>query len=303
MMRFSVKRLFNKLGVLLLQAVSHLPFFILYFLSDIFYIFINKVFKYRKKVIVTNLKNSFPEKSEAEIKDITRKFYRHFCDIFVESLKGYSISKEKLLKRFEYKSLDLFERYYNEGRSVILVGMHFNNWEWCSVMPELVKHRIYGVYSPIRGNEAFNNYLRKSRSRFKGNLIPMDKSARLAVDFAKSEIPQAIWLLADQSPPPNTKSWIMFLNQETGFFSGPEKIAFRSRQPLVFEHVKKVGRGRYNVFHYPLIEDYEGIESGDILIAFTRKMEELIREDPQYYLWSHRRWKRKRPEDIPLIET
>ena len=252
---------------------------------------------------MTNLRNSFPEKQEKELTQVMHNFYRHFCDIFVEGIKVYSISKKNLQKRIHFKNLDLLNRYYDEGKSAVIVGMHYNNWEWCSLMPGLIKHQLIAVYSPTRKNQAFENYMIKSRGRYNPVMVPMDKTPRMVIEFSRQESLQVIWLLADQSPSPNTKSWIRFLNQETAFFSGPEKIAYRTKQPLIFEHVKKVGRGKYEVFHYPLFEDYEGVEPKDILIAYARKMEEIIREDPQYYLWSHRRWKHKRPQNLDLLDS
>jgi KDO2-lipid IV(A) lauroyltransferase len=116
------------------------------------------------------------------------------------------------------------------------------------------------------------------------------------------EKPQIIGLMADQSPRPDTKFWIRFLNQETAFFPGPEKIAMRTKQPMIFEHVKKIKRGFYEVYHYPLFENYDGVKPEDILVKFALMMEKIISEEPEFYLWSHRRWKHKRPADVPLIE-
>jgi Kdo2-lipid IVA lauroyltransferase/acyltransferase len=298
-----IRRFSNFLVVLFLKGVSYLPFFILYGISDFMYFFIKNVIRYRRKVITENLRNSFPEKSEKEIARIRRKFYSHFCDMLLEGLKAYSISKNSLEKRIVFKNLDLFDKYYNEGKSVINLGMHYNTWEWSSLMTDKVKFEYLVIYSPVKGNQAFENFLRKSRERYSARLIPRDFSTRAVIEFSKLEKPQLIGLVADQSPPPNTKSWIRFLNQETGFFSGPEKIAFRTKQPIVFEHAKKVGRGRYEVYHYPIFENYDGVEPKDILIKYARKMEEIISEKPEYYLWSHRRWKRKRPENVPLTES
>ncbi|MBN1822448.1 MAG: lysophospholipid acyltransferase family protein [Prolixibacteraceae bacterium] len=296
------RQFFQKLVVVFLISLSYLPLFILYFLSDIFYIIISKIIRYRKKVIISNLKNSFPEKTDTEIKIITRKFYRHFCDIFMEGLKIYSISQKNLEKRIEFKDLKLLDGYFDQGKSVVIVGMHFNNWEWCSLLPGIMKHQLIAVYSPVRNNKAFEKYMLEGRGRYNPIMVPMDKTPRMVIEFSRQTTLQAIWLLSDQSPQPNTKSWIRFLNQETAFFSGPEKIAFRTKQPIVFEYVKKISRGKYEVYHIPLFENYEQVESKDILIAYARMMEKIIREKPEYYLWSHRRWKHKRPENVKLLD-
>jgi len=294
-------RVSNGLVVTLLKGLSYLPLQFLYGLSTIGYFLIRYIIRYRKAVVLSNLKNSFPEKTDKEIRLTTRKFYRHLCDLLVEGLKAYSISRKNLERRMVFKNLALLDRYYREGRSLIIVGMHYNNWEWCSLMPALIKHQLYAVYSAIRNNRAFDNYLLKSRKRYNPVMVPMEKTPRMVIEFSRLKKPRAIWLLADQSPHPSTKLWIRFLNQETPFFSGPEKIAFRTKQPLVFEYVKKTGRGKYEVYHTPLFETYEGVEAKDILVAYVRKMEQIIREKPENYLWSHRRWKHKRPENVPLI--
>lgn len=294
-------RVLNELVVALLKGFSYLPLSVLYGLSTICYFLIRHIFRYRKKVVLSNLKNSFPEKNDKEIHLIARKFYRHLCDLLVEGLKAYSMRRRTLERRIVFKNLALLDRYYREGKSVIIVGMHYNNWEWCSLMPALINHPLIAVYSPTRNNRAFENYLLKIRKRYHPVMVPMEKTPRMVIEFSRLRSPRVIWLLADQSPHPNTKSWIRFMNQETPFFSGPEKIAFRTKQPLVFEYVKKTGRGKYEVYHTPLFETYDGVEAKDILVAYVRKMEQIIREEPENYLWSHRRWKHTRPGNMPLI--
>jgi KDO2-lipid IV(A) lauroyltransferase len=296
------KRKLNQFIVSILKGLSHLPFFIHYFFSDLLYLFIRYVIRYRRKVIKLNLKNSFPEKSEREIALIIRKYYRHLCDLMVESIKIYSINPAEHKRRMRFNNLEIFEKYYEEGRSVVLVGMHFNNWEWTSLLPSQTKMSAIVIYNPVRGNKAFEDFLLRFRSKYNSTLVPVHKSSRILIDFSKSTVPKMLGLLADQSPHSNSKSWIRFLNQETAFFSGPEKIAFHSGFPTVFQHVKKIRRGYYEVFHYMLYDSYEGVESKDILISYARKMEEIIRENPEYYLWSHRRWKHKRPANIPMLD-
>jgi KDO2-lipid IV(A) lauroyltransferase len=221
----------------------------------------------------------------------------------VESIKLYSMSAKEHLRRVKFFGVDKMIEYGRQGKSVIIIGMHYNNWEWTSILRSLAPMPGIVLYNPVRGNKAFENFMLKSRTRYNTTLIPVHKSSRALIDFVKAGNPKLLGLLADQSPGPNSKLWIRFLNQETSFFSGPEKIALLSGHPVVFQHMVKIGRGRYEVHHYPLFENYEGVESKDILIRYAKKMEEIIKEKPEYYLWSHRRWKRQRPKNVPLLDS
>ena len=256
---------------------------------------------YRKKVVFTNMRNAFPEKSGKELRSIANKFYRHLCDMTFETLKMHSINLVDFSKRIVFKGLDVINAYQAKGISVIIFGMHYNNWEWSSFAQHFSKQQLLMIYDPIRGNPVFEEYLLALRGRFGGKSIPIHKSARTAIEFSRKKIPIALWLAADQRPPAITKFWTTFLNQEACFYSGPERIAVKSNQPVFFHHTKKIRRGHYEVNFYPLIEKPGELSENEVLMAYVRKMEEFIRETPEYYLWSHRRWKQKRPEDYPLL--
>ncbi len=295
------KRLGNRVVTTSLKFISYLPFWLLYLCSDFFYFVLRYIIRYRKKVIYTNLENSFPEKSPGEISSIANKFYSHFCDVFFETIKAYSMSAKQFDKRFHFRGVEIFDKYYQQGTSVVLLGMHYNNWEWNSASQRKSNHKVLVIYNPIRGNKAFEDFMLKIRERWGCKSIPVYKSARTAIEFNRGSKPAILWLAADQTPPPTTKLWMTFLHQETPFFSGPEKIAHRTNQPVFFHHVRKIKRGVYEVFFYKLFENPAEVKEKEVLLAYAKKMEEIISQEPQYYLWSHRRWKHKRPEDIPLI--
>ncbi len=295
-----LKKNLNKLLATFLYLVSLLPFSILYLISDFFYIIIRYVFRYRHKIVKENLKYAFPEKTEIEKKQIAQRFYRHFTDLMMETVKLHSISEKEIYNRIQYEGLDLINNYYHEGRGIIIFAMHHNNWEWCSSMMTQVKHRGFMIYNPIRGNQAMEKFLLHSREKWGGKCIPVHLSARVALGFHQNKIPAGIWLGADQTPPATSKFWTVFLNREAPFFSGPEKIAAKTNQPVFFQHMTKISRGRYIARFIPLIENPASMDQKEILLTYVRKMEEVIREEPEYYLWSHRRWKHKRPEGIPL---
>lgn len=294
------KRTVNQTLVGLLIGLSHLPFWILYRFSDMLYFLMRYVVKYRYKVVSNNLKNAFPEKTEKEISEIRNKFYRHICDVIFESIKLYSISDKEIDKRLSIKGTELANDFFDKGRCVVALAMHHNNWEWTSFVQSKLKHSILEVYNPVRGNEAMENFLLHNRERWGSKCIPVHKTARSLIEYNSKGNLTGLWLAADQTPPATSKFWTMFLNQETPFFQGPEKIASGTNQPVFFQHTKKISRGRYEIEYSVLFENPKEVEQKEILLAYVRKAEEIIRQEPEYYLWSHRRWKHKRPEGIEL---
>ncbi|MDO8952475.1 MAG: hypothetical protein Q7U86_07605, partial [Draconibacterium sp.] len=219
------KRVINNILVGFLIAISWLPFWVLYLISDVFYLLLRFIIKYRFKVIAENLKYAFPEKTETERNKIRNKFYRHFCDMFFESIKLYSISDKEMGKRVVIKSTEIANTLFDEGRSLIALAMHHNNWEWTSYVQSKLKHHILTIYNPIRGNNAMEKFLTHNREKWGSECIPVHKTARTVVERNLKGQLTGLWLAADQTPPANSKFWTIFLNRETPFFSGPEKIA------------------------------------------------------------------------------
>lgn len=291
----------NYLGIQILKAVSLLPFWLLYGISDILALFLQYTIRYRKEVINNNIRNSFPEKSDDEVQTVVRKFYRHFSDLIIETIKGYRMSLKDFRKRITFHGIEKMDDYFQQGRSILLFGMHYNNWEWSAFIPKVAKHQYLGVYYPIRGNPLFEEFMLEVRERWGGKTIPIHKSARSALEFHHDQIPVVLCLVADQRPPLITRFWTIFLNQETCFYSGPEKIAHKTNQPVFFHLTRKIKRGFYEVSFVPLISNPAEVNEEDIMLKYARTMEKYISEAPEYYLWSHRRWKQKRPSDYPLI--
>ena len=295
-------KFFRNLVVAFLKAFSHLPFNIIYLLSDFFYLLLFYVIGYRKKVVYTNLRNSFPEKTEQEIDQIARKFYHHLCDMGLEAIKLHSISEKELDKRITVKGLEKVEEYFQQKKSIILLGMHYNNWEWSSSLQRIAHHHLLMIYNPVRDNVEMERFILDMRERFGALSVPVHKSARSAIQFDKTDRPGCLWLAADQTPFETSKFWTTFLNQETPFFSGPEKIAYKTNQPVFFHHTKKLARGKYEVNFIHLFAEPGKEKPEDILLKYIDTMEQIIQETPEYWLWSHRRWKHTRPEDIELID-
>lgn len=296
----TLKQVFNQILVGFLIAVSWLPFWVLYGLSNVLYFLLRFVIKYRFKVITENLVYAFPEKTKKEIGRIRNKFYHHLCDVFFESIKLYSMSDKEMEKRVTITGTEIVNDFFDKGRSVIGLAMHYNNWEWTGFAQSKLKHHILNIYNPVRGNNAMEKFLLHNRQKWGSKSIPVHKTARAVIEYNLKGCLTGLWLAADQTPPATSKFWTIFLNRETPFFSGPEKIAASTNEPVFFQHTKKIGRGKYIIDFSLLFENPKEVEQKEILLAYIRKAEEIIRQEPGYYLWSHRRWKHKRPEGIEL---
>jgi Kdo2-lipid IVA lauroyltransferase/acyltransferase len=295
-------KIFNKIITSFLYLISLMPLPFIYFISDLLYILLAYIFRYRRNVIFENISNAFPDKTKEEIRIIAKKFYRHLADLIMEIVKLRTISYRQLEKRLSCKGMDLIDKYYSQNKSIIILAMHYNNWEWFSSVQKKANHLGIMLYNPVRGNKAVEKFLIHSRERWGAKCVAVNESMRMILNFHRKGIPTALWLGADQTAPATSKFWTNFLNREAPFFSGPEKIASKTNQPVIFHQVRKTGRGRYESDFIPLVENPAEIEPKEILLAYIRKMEDIIREKPEYYLWSHRRWKHKRPANIPLTK-
>ena len=287
--------------VFLLKALARLPFPAIYLISDFLYLILFYIAGYRRKVVYSNLRNSFPEKNKKEIDRIARHFYRHLCDLILESVKFYRMSEKDLDKRFAFHGLEKTNAYAAQGKSIILIGMHYNNWEWSSALQRFSAHQALVVFNPLRNNAKMEQFLCHARERFGSKTVPINLSARTAIQFNKKGQPTCLFLVADQTPSQQSHFWTTFLNQETPFFSGPERIAIKTGQPVFLHYTRKVARGKYEVDLIELFPEPGKVTSDTILLTYIDRMEKIIREKPEYWLWSHRRWKHKRPEDIALV--
>jgi Kdo2-lipid IVA lauroyltransferase/acyltransferase len=276
------------------KLFSKLPFFVLYGISDFAYFLIYRVIGYRKKVVFENLHNSFPEKSEAEIKQIAKDFYHHIADLFTEYLKGYSISKEEILKRVNIVNPEVVRNYADRNTPVIIVTGHIGNWEWLLHPLNLMNIPMDIVYQKL-SSSFFNDLTLYIRSRFA--ITPMiEKDDTLRKTFERKDIVRALVMGSDQSPQ-NWKSayWTTFLNQDSGFFTGTERIARKFDYPVVFSEMRRIRRGFYEIEFTEIAKpDYKDLATGEITERFVRILEKSIRNHPADYLWSHRRWKHKR---------
>lgn len=281
---------------IILKPLSYLPLGLLYFFSDIVYFLTYNFVKYRRKVVRTNLESAFPDKSPTELKKIEKGFYRHFIDFIFESIKAVSISKKEVLKRTSLKNPELIEEYYKANKNVIVTCGHYNNWEFYSLsLPELTSYESYSIYQPLK-NSFYDQILFNSRTRNGMKLI----CTKDIIPFFSSTIndKKLVVIVNDQSPT-NLKSahWNEFLNKETGWNIGPEKLARKFDYVVLFGHSKKIKRGYYEVEFTTICDAPKDMEHGEITDIYARLLEQLIQEKPESWLWSHKRWKHKRPSE------
>lgn len=281
-----------------IYLLSLLPFPILYLFSDFLYILLFRVLGYRKNVVLNNLRNAFPNKTEKEIQLICKQYYHYLCDLFLETFKTLTISKSTMLKHcyFSAESLIVLNKLASENKNIILVLGHLGNWEWAgNTFSLLCKYQLYVIYHPI-SNARFDKLMYKMRTRFGTKLIQM-KQAYKEMLLNKNTL-NATAFIADQTPSAQNAYWTQFLNQETPVFKGTEVIAKKLNYPVVYAFVKKVKRGYYEIFVDILCANPTDTIDGEISEMHTRKLEIDIIKQPQNWLWSHKRWKHKKPVNL-----
>lgn len=282
--------LFFRLMVLINQFV---PFFVFYLFADVIYFLLYYVFGYRKKVVSQNLKKVFPEANKHEITELSKKFYKNLADIMLESIKGFSTSLKELVKRYKIKNPEILDEYFEKGEDVILLGAHYTNWEWGALATgSQLKHQLIALYKPL-SNKHIDKYMKKRRAAWNMQLASIFWTTR--VFDAKRDKPAGIIMLADQCPTKLSRSYFVnFLGQDTACLHGPEKHARRKNLPLIYVNMQRVKRGYYELTLEKLIDHPLELEEGQITEKYMKRLEQIILEKPENWLWSHRRWKRVR---------
>jgi len=279
---------------LLLKPLSLLPTRVLYAISDFLFVIIYYGGIYRKKLVIKQISDSFPEKSKEEVKLIAKKFFAHFCDLIIESVMIFSISEKEALIRCTITSNAVFNDLFEKNKNIIIAGGHFNNWEMLAVAVDAqIPHQTVALYTPLY-NKSLDKIMRESRSKYGLELHPKKHSFKI-FDTQRDK-PFAAIFGADQCP---TKSksvyWAQFLNQETAVAFGTEKYAAEHDCAVLFGRILKVSRGVYKM-DFELISEHPKTEPyGYITDKHVALLEADIRREPQYWLWTHRRWKMKRP--------
>ena len=263
-------------------------------LASLIFFLLYRVVRYRLPVVRQNLAHSFPEKTEHERLDIEYRFYRHLSEVFVDTIRLASISREEILQRMVYTNLEENERRM-KGKNWIAAMSHYGSWELTINYVCLSDHRLLAVYRPLH-NKVFDFYYYMVRSRFGTQPIPMHEIYREVIRAQRPDHQRVgVALIADQTPPIHEiKHWYHFLSQDTPFFSGIEKIARRFHMPIVFMHVRQTRPRYYEAELIPIYDGEEEVSEYEITQRYVEHLEAMIRENPHLWMWSHRRWKHSR---------
>lgn len=276
-----------------LWLISILPFRVLYAFSDFLFIFIYKIFGYRKKVVQENLNLVFPDKSKEDINEITRKFYHHLCDMMVEAIKSMTISEAEMKKRFTFKNLDIIHDLEKENRSIIFMCAHYGSWEWIFILQKYVNHVGYAVYKRLR-NKYFDRLVRRIRAKYNSYLITT-KEAIPTLMRAKINGELVIGgFVSDQSPKAKKAfHWKEFMGIKVPVHTGAEVLAKRLDMSVLFFKVKRLKRGYYEATFETLAHNPLDFKDYEITDEFLKRVEDQIYEAPEYFLWTHKRWKHR----------
>lgn len=276
--------------------VSLLPFSLLYAISDCLYVLLRHVIGYRKKVVQANLRNSFPEKTSQELKEIECKFYHYICDYMVEEVKLARLSSEEIKRRMRYDNLEVFTDVAKRGGNIALLIPHYANFEWLINLKLLVpeEYPIIHIYKPLH-NHYIDMMLQRIRAKYGGVNVAKHATVRTLVKMHKEGERFGVGFITDQSPnKTEAKYWTTFLNQDTVFMDGAEKLAKMIDMSVIYADIHRLRRGFCTV-RFELITDApKETKDGEITEAFARLLEQTIRRDPPYWFWSHKRWKIKR---------
>jgi KDO2-lipid IV(A) lauroyltransferase len=278
-----------------IHAILPLP--VLYLLSDILFFMTYYIARYRRKVVRKNLNSSFPDKTEKEIVTLERRFYRHFADYIVETLKLAHISQEEILRRANIRNPELIFDLMDKGHTCFIIIMgHYGNWEWFSGASARFEGRghIYQIYRPLT-NKAFDRLFVYLRTRFHSYGIKKNEAVRDMINLKRNKTYAFVPFLADQSPSKaNLHYWTKFLNQDSAILTGPERIAKKLDLPVIFADTQKVKRGYYTVDFKLITDNPKTLPDYQLTDQYVQLMEACILRDPAYWLWTHKRWKHKR---------
>ena len=279
-------------------VLSLLPLRILYVLSDLLFWLLYAVVGYRKAVIRKNLKESFPEKSEEELRKVERGFYRFFCDYLVETIKMMTISMENIHRRLTFKGTELVDEIVESGQSCAVYLGHLGNWEWVTSLPLWVtpKAQCGQIYHPLE-NKEFDRLFLYSRQRLGAKCIAMQDTLREILKYRKENQPVVIGYISDQVPFwTNIHHWVDFLHHDTPVLTGTERIARKVNHAVFFLDVHRVRRGYYEAEFKLITREPQKMDEFEITDIYFKLLEESIRRAPEFWLWSHNRWKRTREE-------
>ena len=277
----------------ILWLISILPFRLLYAFSDFIYLFIYRIFGYRKKTVQENLNLVFPEKSKQEINRITKAFYHHLCDMIVEAIKSLTISESEMKKRFVFTNVELIQNIENQNRSIALMCAHYGSWEWIFILQTYVKSRGNAVYKRL-GNKYFDQLVRRIRAKYNSHLVTTKNIIPVLTELKKQGVLSINGFVSDQSPKANKGfHWQEFMGIKVPVYTGAEMLAKRLNLAVVFFRVKRLKRGFYEATFETITLTPNEFKDYEISDIFLKLVEQQIYEAPEYYLWTHKRWKHR----------
>ncbi|NEV93366.1 lipid A biosynthesis acyltransferase [Psychroflexus sp. YR1-1] len=278
-----------------LWLISKLPFPLIYLLSDLVYVLVYNLFAYRKKVVLDNLKLAFPDYSKSEHEAIARKFYKHLCDLIFESIKSISMSKAEIDKRFKFEGLSIFSDLERQNKSAIIILGHYGNWEWIFILQTFINHKGYGVYKQLK-NKYFDRLVKRIRAKYDTYLITTKETVHVLNEVTEKGELTVSGFISDQSPKKDKAfHWQEFMGVEVPVYTGAEMLAKRLDHAVVYARISKLKRGHYNCKFELITDEPKSIPDYEITDHFLKLLEEQIREEPAYYLWTHKRWKHRKP--------
>ena len=276
-----------------LWLVSKLPFRLLYFLSDVLYLLIYRVIGYRRKVVRSNLELVFPEKDNRELIAIEKKFFRHMCDMFLEMIKTMGITVEEASKRYVFTNIDLYHKLEKERRNTLIMLPHYASWEWIFNLNAKIKAKGYGIYLRIQ-NKYFDKLIRDIRSKFGTTLIVTNESRKIIKEAKQSNELFSLGIISDQSPMiKRARYWSKFMGITVPVHVGGEELAKEHNLVPLHVKVKKIKRGYYEATFIKVCDNPSDLADYEITEFFLRETEKSIRQAPEYYFWTHKRWKHR----------
>ena len=289
-----MQRLLYILAYPILWFFSIMPMRVLYIKSTVLFFLVYYIIGYRKKVVKDNLALAFPEKSQIERNRIAKQFFKHLCDIIVETIKAFTITEKEIRKRFVVTNIEILEPYYQRNKSILLMAGHYGNWEWTGILNKLFPHQGLAVYKPLK-NKQFDAMVKKTRGKFDGKIVSNKKIVTTLFRMWKKDIKTLTYILSDQSPKLNDfKYRDTFLGIDVPMFTGTEELAKRLDFSVLYLRVEKVKRGYYASTLIEVADQPKEFPDFEITRKFFDLLEEQIREKPEYYLWSHKRWKHRK---------
>ncbi|MGJ5641152.1 lysophospholipid acyltransferase family protein [Formosa sp. S-31] len=278
----------------IIWLISLLPFRLLYAFSDVVYVLLYHIGRYRRKTVKANLDLVFPDKSEAEKKRITKAFYHHLCDMIMEAIKSLSITEEEMKKRFTFQGLDIIQDMVDKNKSVALMCAHYGSWEWIFILQTYFKDvKGYAVYKRLK-NKYFDKLFKGIRAKYNSHLITTKETIPTLLKGKVNKELSICGFVSDQSPKANKAfHWTEFMGIKVPVYTGAEMLAKRIDMSVIFFRVKRLKRGYYETTFELLAENAKEFKDYDITDNFLKKVEAQIYEAPEYYLWTHKRWKHR----------